>query len=127
MKVTFKIILFACTVLSTTVCYATGLFQIKKSDSNIKPLIFPLSMAIIENRPSQNFYFPTNKTDSLISEKWGLNLSMNKQIKKTLGATDPARISPTRINESFYGEISKEELTKFSKTIPERILFIFRR
>ena len=127
MKLIIKILVLMGLVLSTTVCNATNVFQIPKSDSNIKPLVFPLSMVILENRPSQGFYFSFDENSPPLSEASGLNISNNRQLSKTLGATDPARIAPSRVSKPIYGDIGKEDFQNLTKGHPERILFLFRR
>lgn len=127
MKSFIKVLFILYLVFLTQNCFATGLFQPKKSDSNIKPLIFPLSMVVIENRPSERAYFPIDRTAPPVATNQGLDLSDKNSLKKTLGATDPAKITPARIGEPYFGFLNKKELGKLAKENFERILFIFRR
>ncbi len=106
---------------------AAELFEINKSDSNIKPLVFPLSLVVIENRPSESSYYSFNGESLSIAEALKPNLSDTRQIRTSLGAIDLARVAPSRIGKTFFGQIEKKDLQDLAKENPERILFLFRR
>ena len=88
------------------------LFIRNKSDVAVKPLVFPLSMVVIENRPRKGlYYFYEGETrkfdegmegnpDSIDSRMYSI-LSDPQIIKKSLVATDPPRgVRPKRRRSS---------------------------
>ena len=114
------------------------LFLRKKSDSAIKPLVFPLSMAVIENRPLKGHYYfyegGLKKFDEGLEgnpdsgeDKYSSAFSDAKIIKKTLLKTDPARITPSERGEDVLGLISRSKLKEIGKTISKDMIFVFRR
>ena len=114
------------------------LFLRKKSDSAIKPLVFPLSMAVIENRPLKGHYYfyegGLKKFDEGLEgnpdsgeDKYSSAFSDAKIIKKTLLKTDPARITPSKRGEDIRGPLSRLKLKEIAGKISKDMIFVFRR
>jgi len=134
----FSGLLFLMAALPSTSSGLDDLFSRKKSDSAIKPLVFPLSMAVIENRPMKGLYYffegeaekfdesLEGNPDSSDNNFYSL-LSDPTLIKKTLGATDPTRITPSKRGNDIRGPITRMELKEISKNVSKDLVFVFRR
>jgi len=114
------------------------LFVRKKSDTAIKPLVFPLSMVVIENRPKKGLYYfyegETQKFDAdlngdpdLIENPFYSILSDAVVIKKTLVATDPTRIVPSEKQKDYLGPVTRSKLKKISHQYSKDLVLVFRR
>ncbi len=114
------------------------LFTRKKSDIAIKPLVFPLSMVVLENRPGKGLYYFYEGNKEKFDE--GLNgepasidsqiysvLSDPRTIIKSLVATDPTRIAPSQRGEDIPGTITKKGLKKLSQKYSKDLFLVFRR
>jgi len=82
-----------------------------KSDINIKMLVFPKSLRVIDSRGEE--------INGVFSDP--------KRIRKTLLKLDPARIVPAKSGEPFSGPVTRDSLRQLAKRYNEDILFIFRR
>ena len=82
-----------------------------KSDSNIKMLVFPKSLRVIENQD--------NEVNDIFADP--------KRIRKTLLKVDPARIVPAKTGEPVIGIVMRGNLRQLAKKYSEDIIFIFRR
>ena len=82
-----------------------------KSDSNIKMLVFPKSLRVIENRD--------NDVNDIFTDP--------KRIRKTLLKVDPARIVPAKTGQPIIGIVTRDSLRQLAKRYSEDIIFIFRR
>jgi hypothetical protein len=82
-----------------------------KSDSNIKMLVFPKSLRVIENRD--------NDVNDIFTDP--------KRIRKTLLKVDPARIVPAKTGEPVIGIVTRDKLRQLANRYSEDIIFIFRR
>lgn len=121
--------------------FASGqddLFQKKKSDSAIKPLVFPLSMTVIESRPAKGQYYfyegdsarfdeGLEGTPDSADNKFYNVLSDPKLIKKTLVATDLARITPSKRGDDIRGPVTKTRLKEMAKKFSTDMVLVFRR
>ena len=134
----FTGLLFFIAALPSTSSGLDDLFSRKKSDSAIKPLVFPLSMAVIENRPMKGLYYfyegeaekfdesLEGNPDSSDNNFYSL-LSDPTLIKKTLGATDPTRITPSKRGNDIRGSLTRMDLKKISKEVSKDLILVFRR
>ena len=120
------------------VCAAQDLFDTGKSDTAIKPLIFPKSMVVIRN--SSPGYLPV-KPDLRgtfdFSDELYLRLkpieknfyenedSTNRFIKNYLVHLDPARIAPSIRGKDFEYILSRKALRKLGKEYDADLLFVF--
>jgi hypothetical protein len=139
---------FLITVLMTLTIFATGLekvhaqydlFDTKKSDSAIKPLVFPKSMVVIRNsspgylpvksdimRGGYNYSEETYQRLKPIEKKFLENEApTNKLIKKYLVRLDPARIAPSTRGKDFDYTLSRKALRKLGKEYDADLLFVF--
>ncbi len=114
------------------------LFSRKKSDAAIKPLVFPLSMVVVENRPLKGHYYFYRGEEKRFDD--GLqgdpvsgtgdfehSFSDRATIRKTLVATDRARISPSEAGEDVRGPVTREVLQQLSKKYSRDLILVFRR
>jgi hypothetical protein len=125
-------------ILAPDVRGQDDLFSRNKSDSTIKMLVFPLSMAVVENRPHKGLYYffgdetrEVNKElkgnpESLKNPLYSI-LSDAKIIKKTLVKTDPTRVAPSKHHEDFLGPVTKAELKLLSAKYKKDLVLVFRR
>lgn len=113
-----------------------SVFQITKSDSAIKPFVFPKSMIVMQicvpkNRcwllnPEPGTTTPLDKTVSLYSSLITKVLNDEKPIKKHLIRLDPARIAPSnRGKDSVELYLSKRKLKEIGKRNAADFIFIF--
>ncbi len=134
----FSGLFFLMAFLPSTSSGLDDLFSRKKSDSAIKPLVFPLSMAVIENRPMKGLYYFYEGEAEKFDESFEGNpdssdnnfyslLSDPTLIKKTLGATDPTRITPSKRGNDIRGPLTRMELKEISKKVSKDLIFVFRR
>ena len=134
----FSSLIIFMAALPSTSSGLDDLFSRKKSDSAIKPLVFPLSMAVIENRPMKGLYYFFNNEAEKFDESLEGNpetsgngfyslLSDQNLIKKTLGSTDPTRITPSKRGEDISGPITRMVLKEVSKKVSQDLIFVFRR
>lgn len=122
------------------ICAAEDLFETGKSDSAIKPFVFPKSMAVIRNsspsdlpfkpdigRGGYNFSEETYQRLKPI-EKGFLEseASTNKFIKKYLVRLDPVRIAPSIRGKDFDYTLTRKALRKLGKEYDADLLFVFR-
>jgi hypothetical protein len=140
-NLTIKYLILALVAISWLATNAIGqedLFSRNKSDSTIKMLVFPLSMAVVENRPRKGLYFfyegetrkfnqeLNGKSESLENPLFAI-LSDAKTIKKTLVKSDPTRVSPAKQYEDLLGTITKVELKQLSSKYKKDMILVFRR
>ncbi len=138
-KVRVFLTIFCALMTANTVCAESDdLFLQKKSDASVKPLVFPLSLVVVENRPEKaSYYFFENESarwDSPSSEeshsevsKFQQTVSDAKVIRKTLVALDPARINPSEQGEDVTGPVTREVLKKIAKQYGKDLVLVFRR
>jgi hypothetical protein len=117
--------------------YQGDLISRNKSDSAIKFLKPPLSLTVLQNRPDKGFYYffsnEKPKFDEALNivskdnDAFDKIISDTKTIKKTLRATDPARLAPASIGADFRGIIKRNRLKDLSRINPSDILLIYRR
>ncbi len=117
--------------------YQGDLISKNKSDSAIKFLKPPLSLTVLQNRPQKGFYYffsnEKPKFDEALNiiskdnDAFDKIISDTKTIKKTLRATDPARLSPASVGADFRGVINRNRLKDLFKINPSDILLIYRR
>ena len=122
------------------ICAAEDLFDTGKSDSAIKPFVFPKSMVVIRN--SSPGYLPV-KSDIMpggynypeetyqrlkpIEKKFLENEDpTNKFLKKYLVRLDPARIAPSTRGKDFEYTLSRKALRELGKEYDVDLLFVFR-
>ncbi len=137
----FLILLFSITALVITSHRSIAgeeLFNAGKSDSSIKPFVFPKSMVVIPscypNKGGCVFIFPGVGVlgfDKEIGPKISLIaeiLENEKAIKKYLVRLDPARIAPATRGEGLKGYLySRQALKELGKQHDVDFLFLFRR
>ncbi|MGV7222028.1 MAG: hypothetical protein ACQ9MH_10915 [Nitrospinales bacterium] len=137
----FKYLIFALIALSIWISVAHGLedlFLRNKSDSTIKMLVFPLSMAVVENRPLHSLYYfyeykVEEKNEKSISESDSTEsplyeiFSNSGIIKKTLVKSDPTRVAPSKQHDDILGPVTKTELKKLSSKYKKDMILVFRR
>ena len=117
--------------------YNDDLISRNNSDSAIKYLKPPLSLTVLQNRPEKGlYYFFSNRTAKFDND---INNSLDKNnrfeklvsspsvIKKTLRATDPARLSPASIGLDFRGAVTRDQLKNLYKSNSSDILIVYRR
>jgi len=125
-------------------CWATAsgaqedLFARNKSDSAIKMLVFPLSLAVMENRPLKGLYYfyagekekfnggLSEDVDSIENPIYQI-LSDAAVIRKTLVKTDPTRVAPSKRQKDLLGPVSKAELKNLCKIYETDMALVFRR
>ena len=117
--------------------YQGDLISRNKSDTAVKFLKPPLSLTVLQNRPKKGFYYffanQKPKFDEVLNgvlnqeDKFEKIFSDEKIIKKTLRATDPARLSPALLGTDSRGVINRSKLKSLSKINPSDILIIYRR
>ncbi|GJL77869.1 MAG: hypothetical protein NPINA01_08580 [Nitrospinaceae bacterium] len=121
-----------------TVSAEDDLFLSKKSDSAIKMLKFPLSLTVIESRPTKGHYYfyegdlprfdeGLEGTPDSVGNEFQAVLSDPKLIKKTLVATDPARITPSKQGEDIRGAVTKIRLKEIANIVSTDMILVFRR
>jgi|TARA_B110000438_G_C15778318_1_gene635102 hypothetical protein len=117
--------------------YNDDLISSNKSDSAIKYLKPPLSLTVLQNRPQNGLYYffsnQTAKFNDQINDSPEKNnrfekiVSSSNIIKKTLRATDPARLAPASIGLDFRGPVTRDRLKVLYKSNPSDILILYRR
>ncbi len=90
-------------------------FEVRASDSAVKMIRFPQSLAVIWNRPSP----ATGKFDSILGDP--------ATLKRTLRKIDPARIAPAALGDEFIGTVTHEGLDGLGKKYNVDLLLVFRR
>ena len=108
---------------------ADSLLKTGKTDSAIKPLVFPKSMVIIRSCHLHCLSLESDQKSVVISPKITtlrlkqLQISYKKNeaahkkaVKKWLVRLDPARIAPATRGEDFEEMISRHNLKKLAKT-----------
>jgi hypothetical protein len=113
-----------------------SIFQIKKSDTAIKPFVFPKSMTVIRScYPNENeclFLYPDSGIvgiDKAVSKNFEIIakvLNDEKAIKKYLIRLDPARIAPSKRGKDpkeLY--LTKRKLKEIGKRNDADFIFIF--
>jgi hypothetical protein len=113
------------------------LLDIRKSDTAIKPFVFPKSMVVIRScyldAGGCVFLLPTVGVfgfDQEIGPKIGLIseiLENKKGIKKYLVRLDPARIAPATQGKDFKGNLSRKFLKHLNKQYDVDFVFVTRR
>ena len=90
-------------------------FEARVSDSAVKMIHFPQSLAVIWNRPAP----AAGKFDSIFGDPatW----------KRALRKIDPARIAPATLGEDFTGPVTRKALDGLGKKYNIDILLVFRR
>jgi hypothetical protein len=117
--------------------YQGDLISRNKSDSAIKFLKPPLSLAVLQNRPEKGFYYFFSNKKPKYDEALGgapkdndafdIIISDTKIIKKTLRSIDPARLAPASLGADIRGVVDRNQLKELIKTIPSDILLVYRR
>ena len=136
------ILLMTLTILTPGLSYLHAeedIFDIGKSDTAIKPFVFPKSMVVIRN--SSPGYLPVKpgmRGGFNFSEETYLRFkpvekglleseaSTNRFIKKYLVRLDPARIAPSTRGKDFEHILSRNALRKLGKEYDADLLFVFR-
>ncbi len=90
-------------------------FEARVSDSAVKMIHFPQSLAVIWNRPAP----ATGKFDSILGDPVIL--------KRTLRKIDPARIAPATLRDEFIGPATRKALDDLGKKYDVDLLLVFRR
>lgn len=131
------IIICVLMIVNTGAAEPLDLFAQKRSDAAIKPLVFPLSLVVVENRPENMPYFFENgskKLDLELNEEsgsggsgFGQSISNPKIIRKTLVALDRARINPSEQGEDLRGAFTKETLKEIAHKYSKDLVLVFRR
>ena len=124
--------------------YGDDVFEIKKSDTAIKPLVFPKSMTVIRE------CYPENWGCLLLDPEPGMGhidkavvenskyiheaIDNEKAIKKYLVRLDPTRIAPSKRGKDHEAlsilnemDISKRVLKELGKQYDTDFIFVFRR
>lgn len=91
------------------------LFEAKASDTAVKMIRFPQSLAVIQNRPA----VPNEKFDRILNDP--------RTLKRTLRKIDPARIAPATLAEDFTGPVTRDALDALGKKYDVDLLLVFRR
>jgi hypothetical protein len=120
------------------ICAAEDLFDTGKSDTAIKPFVFPKSMAVVRNsspgylpvKPNMQGGFDySEETYQRLKpiEKGFLEneVPINRFIKKYLVRLDPARIAPSTRGKDFDYILSRKALRKLGKEYDADLLFVF--
>ncbi len=133
------ILIVACfmMILNTGALEAGDLFLQKKSDTATKPLVFPKSLAVLENRPDKMPYFFVNESEKFETgqketsdsgeSRFRQSLSDPKIIRKTLVALDRTRIHPSEQGEDILGPVTREVLKGVAKKYSKDLVLVFRR
>ncbi|NIQ00647.1 MAG: hypothetical protein GWM98_09875 [Nitrospinaceae bacterium] len=114
------------------------LLEESKTDPAVKPLVFPKSLKVIQNRPRQGWYHfyegqAPRFNDGLPGEiqktqdRFDTLLSDPQLIRKTLVKTDPVRIAPASRGEDVRGPITHDRLRDLKTSHAEDMLLVFRR
>ncbi len=90
-------------------------FEARVSDSAVKMIHFPQSLAVIWNRPAP----AAGKFDSILGDPVIL--------KRTLRKIDPARIAPATLRDEFIGPATRKALDDLGKKYDVDLLLVFRR
>ncbi len=134
----FHLMFFLAGLPADVLAQQEDIFLKKKSDSAIKPLVFPKSMHVIESRPEKNLYFIYEKDQKQLVEEindgdiagatsFTLAMSDPKVIRKTLVSLDRARINPSVHGEDVRGAVTRKILKEIAKKASKEMVFIFRR
>ncbi len=115
MKLSSLLLVWALLLANTEV--HADLFTKAASDSAIKMLRFPQSLAVIQSRPSGPNELPL-KTESILNDLRALRI---------LRKVDPARIAPATLEEDFYEAVTRPALAALGKKYDVDILLLFRR
>ncbi len=115
MKLSSLLLVLALLLAGTEV--HADLFTKAASDSAIKMLRFPQSLAVIQSRPSGPNELPL-KTESILNDLRALRI---------LRKVDPARIAPATIEEDFNEAVTRPALAALGKKYDVDILLLFRR
>jgi len=120
------------------ICAAEDLFDTGKSDTAIKPFVFPKSMAVVRNnspgylpvKPNiQGGFDYSEETYQRLKpiEKGFLEneVPINRFIKKHLVRLDPARIAPSIRGKDFDYILSRKALRKLGNEYDADLLFVF--
>lgn len=94
---------------------SADVFKAKASDSAVKMIHFPQSLAIIWNRP-----------DPAVG-KFDLILGDPAILKRTLRKIDPARIAPAKLGDDLKGPMTREVLAVLGRKHNVDLLLVFRR
>ena len=114
------------------------IFLKKKSDSAIKPLVFPKSMHVIESRPEKNlYYFYEGDEKKFVDQildggmaggaSFASAMSDPKVIQKTLVALDRARINPAAHGDDVRGVLTRKKLKEIANKASKEMVLVFRR
>ena len=136
--VLFHLFLFLAGIPEGVFAQNQDIFLKKKSDSAIKPLVFPKSMHVIENRPEKSPYFFYEKDqkqsveqiidgDIAFGNSFTLIMSDPKVIHKTLVALDRARINPSAHGKDVRGVLTRKILKEVAKKASKEMVLVFRR
>ncbi len=109
---------------------SADVFEARASDSAVKMIRFPQSLAVIHNRPDKKSFFldlEEMRTSFLPQESFDPILSDRKTLKRTLGKIDPARIVPVTLGQEVIGPLNRETLDALGKQYNVDILLAFRR
>ena len=109
---------------------SADVFETRASDSAVKMIRFPQSLAVIHNRPGEKLFFldlEEMRTSFLPQEMFDPILSDQKTLKRTLGKIDPARIVPVTLGKDVIGPMNRETLDALGKQYNVDILLVFRR
>ena len=90
-------------------------FEARVSDSAVKMIHFPQSLAVIWNRPTP----AAGKFDSILGDP--------ATLKRTLRKIDPARIAPATLRAEFIGPATRAALDGLGNKYNIDILLVFRR
>lgn len=93
------------------------LFTQRTSDSAIKMLRFPQSLAVIQSRPT-GLNKLTVRMESILNDPRTLRI---------LRKVDPSRIAPATLEENFNGAVTRRALATLGKKYDVDILLLFRR
>lgn len=91
------------------------LFEARASDTAVKMIRFPQSMAVIQYRPD----VPNEKIDRILNDP--------RTLKRTLRKIDPSRIAPAILAEDFTGPVTRGALDALGKKYDVDLLLVFRR
>lgn len=134
----FHLILFLAGLPAGVLAQQEDIFLKKKSDSAIKPLVFPKSMYVIESRPEKSLYFFYEGDQKQLVEEinygeiagktsFALALSDPEIIRKSLVALDRARINPSEHGEGVRGPVTRKMLKEIAKKYSKELVLVFRR
>lgn len=134
----FHLILFLAGLPAGVMAQERDIFLKKKSDSAIKPLVFPKSMHVIENRPEKGRYFFYENDQKQFVEQmingdiagatsFTSAMSDPKVIRKTLVSLDRARINPSEHGEDIRGTVTRKMLQEIGKKASKELVLVFRR